>query len=521
MGAFDNNYQVLTSDMFLSKSYSTMYRRSFMTNFTTREKNMLENIAHSEEGINKISIVPLANEVIMPKAEVTDEAFIPNGFETRRLSFMMAIVEIPGPNTVGAFDNGVRNIHLISGYTDEFRVFTNPDGSLALDPNTMLFINNYATIREILNVGANTTTDSVMLSNNQLFCNYETLNGNELFRRKDTQVHTIVPAKLFRHNMLKGAFAVDDLAEHTKIKDTRAMLKSGNICSSRRNNIKNEYLYRAIDAYTTSVNKTANNDVVDLHSLYRKSCSFVNDGLVTDNSFLKTISRNIDFNVTKYVTYGDLCTMMPDLDFKNTIHANDKATQFNSASTEYWNTATTEGIVASVVLHGITSLLHDCFAVSAGFTATNYTMTGEHEVKLGQFMMYFDKLNARPYIDRFISLLKTDVLSDISRNGQVLYKLKVECFIYGSISIEVSIDGGPITPFYAPVFCDSVYSPMLADSKADFEHVAQNLEDMLTTIVAPDVIVDKYPLVPISNFGNVIDADPYENKVNKPSIKDI
>jgi hypothetical protein len=145
---------------------------------------------------------------------------------------------------------------------------------------------------------------------------------------------------------------------------------------------------------------------------------------------------------------------------------------------QHWIGSDMETIASTILTQAVPAIMLELMLTKVSFAATNETLNGQFVVEMRDAASFSKNIDMSPYLQRFIDRLHTEVLSDISRNNQISFRLQMLSDILGDTYVTISIGGGPDTDFVLPSFCDALMSPVIGGSNKDLSMVAMDLEQI-------------------------------------------
>lgn len=467
--------------------YDDVYRRPFTTNYDGDVDLAMKQATEGGSRTSMEALTSVAGSFLQPSAVPMGVANIDNGFSEKRLSFMMEFREQSNLGT------GLR--YILTGYTNHLGV-SNMTGQTHVDPEMKLYLNNIFTIRDsaIRTAHSNNAVQSNMVDGLHVLHNP---NSNDYMRQVEPlymQRPEDVYAKIaFEHD------PVMDYARQSNVTDSRNVVSEIRT-ANRRHESRPRYLSDSINAYQTA-SHDSDAYMSEDSNVWDNARDKVREKPVTGNKLMNMLQVRSSLMTLGYITYSELCSIVPDLDSNNQIVLTSPVQQskeYQPGQGENWGTVSQEAIAATIIQQITPSIMSDSLIMGVGFQATNNTITGEHVITPYQVMSFTKNLNMEPHIRYFLDRLRREVLDDISKNGQVSYTVDCRMDMMYDSHITISIDGQPEVYFAAPSFCDGLYTPIVTSDQSGPSGMASDIETMLYNLGGD--------LTRMNNDQNVVDT---------------
>jgi hypothetical protein len=435
--------------------------------------NRLDRFQHNE--ITPGAVAGIANRMFVPSADVQGRIDIPNGWNQRRLSFMLELVETANPM-------GTAVHYIFQGYTD----YPGVTLSGAIDPQMRFIINSCISFRD----AQSWTPSGVMIlpqvmNNSQIMSNpwaSTPLQGKPLYMERPTDVFlgiqmNNIAAEMGRDNTIVGL-------------NTSAQLLNSAQGSKRKNNVPTEFLTKVLSSYRDA--NLDNSYLSNSHDVYGRAREFCNDGDVYTNPFIRYLGDQYSHTTPKDFRFPDLVNLDPTTDSKTIIstigNAAPGAIQLHqTGATEYLHGSDIETMWANQIVHAVASLMSECLITKIKFSSQNMyanpfgmaevpPRTVIHEGKS------FSTVNLQPYYQIFLNHFDRGIMSDLTANDVIQYELHVTVDLFGESRVEIKIGNGPMTPFVIPTFCDNLISPVISPNVDTYNQFVHGVDQVLASV---------------------------------------
>lgn len=461
-------YKVRSLTLYDVGTYNAQFMRPMQLNSDHDGVNRLSGFidANGPSALQGPALAGLAHSVVGISGTPVAQVGIPNGFDTKRLAFVMIVEE--------SAILGTTVVHHIQGYTDHYGMSL--QGSI--DPQMRFYINNVASLSR--NVGPTGQIETRLLSVFQL------INGNlvrENMQMQGSTAFTIRPFDLAAgaslQNMNLGAsFAGTDIC------DTRTEVTNGLRAVNRTQLPPASYLSDLLCAYRDS--SQARHYGLDSEGIFGQMVSDLSAGNAMDNMFIEQLkTRSNDYQL------GGSCFNLKILQefvpntpapqyFRLSSQAVSKLT--TAGSTAYLNGADLPTQVACQISSGVSSIMLNNFIGAISFVCTNAVVGGQLSIPSVASVSSFIEADTPYFIQRFCDQFLKLVANYVTHGNQLSFSASINADLNRDITIDLSIGGNPLERFAFPAFCDNLLSPLLVPSRAMYSDAVQSAESLLSAL---------------------------------------
>ena len=467
----DNSRQMRITRLIFTETgtYNDAFNRPYKSDLSPYTLSQMQEATRGGERFSAQALAGVAGQILRPSAQAEGTVSIVNGWDTRRLRFMMEIEH----TSFG----GMRNVQFVSGYTDYVGVSLQ---SNAIDPNMRLYLNQSIMTRQsqvMTPVGLNSqllvsSTDHLLTG--QYAPSVRSLGAStHLMRPQD--VFDISASTVFPH--VQPGTEVFDLrttfAGTTPVRPSR-----------RSNGSAPVYLSKVMESNSIAM-ANADEDF-DLSKLYNKASEQVRENLMSANAFIAALDRQTSFGEEVSVTYGELCRMQPGLDDIVVVSLNRGVTRNDvhaRGSTEHWHGSNNETVCATILSNSVPALMADLMLTGVAFMATNQTIggAGMHVQLLGA-TSFAQGLDLSPYLQMFTQRLINEVLADLTMNNMMDVALTCQFDMLGETIIDISLQGQPSVRFTTPSFADAMLVPVITNNHQVLATLASDITNLLDNL---------------------------------------
>lgn len=455
--------------------YDDVYARPYTSHFDGDIATRLMEATDRGQHVSIAALSGIAGSFLRPQAAPSGSVMIENGFGEKRLSFMLEV------KSTDDFGSGTGSRYIITGYSDHLGAI-NKNGDALIDPHLKLYINNIFVIRDTITANAysNQNIVSSMIGADHVFHT----NSYGDYMRPSQPMYLQRPEDVFGKLQYANDAQTGYLNLYDKVEDGRNRV-DGTKSTKRRHEIPSAWLNDSIRSFISSTNDHQIYDSEIDQNLFGNARDKLRNSSISSNPFVLQLTLRTSFNETGYVTYSELCNVLPNLDHENNVLFSSPTiarTEYQMGQGESWRSVSEETIASSIIKQSVPAIMSDCLITSISFTATNDTIGGEHVVSVSHVESFTHGLDMSRYIQHFIDRLKTEILTTISRHGYTSYNIQCTMNMLYDSHIHISINGSPLTYFAAPSFCDNLYSPIVTFDSNAVETMAHDVETMLHSV---------------------------------------
>lgn len=455
--------------------YDDMYSRPYTSQFDGQIARSLVDATENGSNVSVTTLSGIAGSFLKPSAIPTNAVSIENGFGEKRLSFMLEV------KSVDDYGRNTGSRYILSGYSDHLGAI-NRNGEALIDPKLKFYINNVFVIRDTIMANAFSSQNvvSTMVGSDHVF--HANTYGDYMTPPQYTYLQR--PEDVFGKIHLNNDNQIGYFNNDVSIEDVRHRIDKTR-STKRRHEVPSAWLADSIKSYISSDNDQMIYDDNGPDNIYVNARDKVRNSLMNGNPFIARLSIVTGFSDTGYVTYSELCNILPNLDQENNVlfsSPNIMRNEYQVGQGESWRSVSQESVASTIIKQSVPAIMSDCLITSIVFTATNDSIGGEHIVTISDVESFTHGVDMSRYIQHFIDRLKLEVLSTISHHGNMSYNIQCTMNMLYDSHIHISINGAPLIYFAAPSFCDNLYSPVVTHDINGVENIAHDVESMLYNI---------------------------------------
>lgn len=467
-----------------------MYMRPFKANVDGDELAYLQDVTNNGKNLTAAALSGVAADIMRPSATVSNPVDIVNGLNNGRLVFMM---EVEWPAQAGTVI-----VEYLTGYTDYVGINAT-FGRFTYDENMRLYFNNVvrATRREdrsgfaVRNVVR--AQDSMQIISGE----YEPAINNlhnvpHLMRPQD--VFTNVSMTECR-NLVEG-----------DVYDTRSTHGADKLqVSDRRNNIPGSYLSRLLNVW----NDHSDRNHSDEATMFSSMAGVVAEPSVVKLRTIGKLSISTDLRRGGSVTWQEL----KDADILGQLEMRTKPVLALSQTTrgqlshvgqgQHWRGNDHHTIIATSVCQSVPGIMSQLLLTAVQFSATNMTLDGSWQVEMIDWESFNDDQHmVIEQVKLFQQRMISDLLLGVSANGIMAMSLRCDFDVMSQTVIEVNFDGETV-PFYAPSFCDGLFSNIRAPGTTALDDLSNGIHKLMMSMHMDNSAKHSdYAPIEMGNFRN-------------------
>jgi hypothetical protein len=458
-------------------TYDQQWRRPYQTVF---DRDAIASLQERLAQVNNVVPAALAgvvsgtnDYVVAPQVQPERPIQMINGWDSHKFRWLAIAENIDRL--------GVKTFELITGYTDDRGISMNN----SLDPNMSFFITNVLTLRHTttLTPGGQRTYFNVADSSQLLVADdWQGVgtNGTQ-YRLRPTDMFTAMDRTHLEDDMLRQG-----------IVDTRNMMTGNAVKSRRSNGVATAYAAGIIQNYKTAQTMDTYGQSEDQILDYARGNTL--EPPVTNDMFIRAISRERGVPQTSFFTWGDLCRLDPNVQddriTKVVLMGSARKienTMYNRGQANDWGAATRENQLATILQQAVPAIMMDLALSNVVFKATNRTIGGQIEILIGNWQDFPSLTGAQidmtEFIQAFVARLRTEVLIDLSFNGQADFDLMMNVDLLAETIIELEWNGGDLNRWVVPSFADSLLTPLVTNDVMRPTHIARQFQGVFDGVL--------------------------------------
>lgn len=404
----------------------------------------------------------LCGGLMMPSANWDSQLIIPNGWNERRLRFVLEVRNVTGFG---------EDIYFFQGYSEYMGI----SHLNTIDDRMVFYINSFMRVsrsRDYSGMSSAGFRDIVSETAQVINGRYHVQSTGEVFGLR--------PEDLFigaQSNHISEALMTSNEGH---VVDTR-LNQAGEVFRSRRTNaIPSNFLSRVIDSYR-SANMMADFGT-GTDDIYSRAIQSSHEPSPFENPFIRALSDLQGMHAVTTFSMRDLLTLDPNVQHNTQFLELASTVRLHQVGeTEDWAAANLKTQLATVVTNAVSGLMVECMMVEVAFHCTNMTLNGMPDTRFLSTPVGFTAANPMMYSMNFINRFESEVLPDLTQAGHIPVSITVHADLYGETMVEISIDGDMATPYTTPSFCDALLSPVVTTNSGDYHALVNGVESIVNT----------------------------------------
>lgn len=475
--------QLVASRAFFVESgtYQQPVLRTYKTNFNSEIVNDYLTATENGTQIVPAAMSNISNAILSPTAQIDGYVGIENGWEERRMTFVM---EVLVPDRFG----GIPRTVVLVGYTNHTDV---SPISKVFDPNMRLYFNTSTVLTTITHrhptmgiINRKCMMDSSHLLNRSVVENI--LGNNQLNNAYVNQELWYATPRNVIYEMHNQLGASEGVYTPTN-QDFRVQGNKLSIDRSRRDNaVPTSYLSKILKGVSTANAALSTGISVDeMDGLTNASQTVKEERLDIDGVMLELNTFDNGFFMhAGYITWGQLQRMIPNIDSVTTFSMRASAVvQTNvpdavSGNFSHWSGANAETLIANRVSQLIPAIMTSSLLGTLSFVFSNDNITMEPMLSITSAQPLIEGLDFSQLANQFQARFLSEVAPAVTDQNRTLINMIVQCGLGTETYISISRNGEPEVPFCAPTFCDALYTPILSPSQNQLTAIASDLHNI-------------------------------------------
>lgn len=430
-------------------------------------------------------LAPLTATMMLPVTQPESQAMISNGWNIERCLFSIKIVLSTN------HDSSVRYVQYLMGYTDHMGLHPSLNGGVAIDDNMMLYFNSNLMYQEhrFTNGNGMPVVQITPCETTQLLTGLvgSAGGGNGTYTCRPEDVYSRINAQ----ELLRANNRYDELngiaSQQQVMYDGRVGFQPGQPYkkSTKENLIPSQYLSRILSSASNPLN-AQEFPGKQPHEMAASLSGRVTEGYMSNDTSLRYIQENTSMADNRAVTWGELRRIFPDLDAR-TVRSGMQGYgtgrvegAVGGAGSEFFGGGSYGLLIAQTIANVGSAVMNELQMTSIKGAANN--MCGHDHVRgltAGQFVV--DIFGADSFVDgrpieQFCEMFKHRLISEylcgFTGHNHVNIGFSFELSIYGESVVIMSYNNEPPVRFVLPMFCDSLFSPLITNNLSTLTSLA-------------------------------------------------
>lgn len=500
-----DGYTVLAIMLMETGTYNPEFLRPYSVSVDRNDITTIGDIAEENHGMmmSPDLLAGVAGRVLRYSSEVTkrDLVDIENGWDTKRLSFLIEVIEDSRPDFEYTSSNS-ETVTYISGWTDRLDIVETRDG--VAPPNDLVFyVSNVHRIER--------QTKRIQTNHQLIVPSYHAMGygGND---RND--LYVVRPRDVFNDEMSKQVTPANSRRLNTSNRLHGTMPKT----SRSSNLLPSSYISSSINAYVRG--ETQRNSMQDGYgnydanrqqgreSVYSKASSLLSESTAYErNSFMYLLrQQSSEFSARTTFTWGDLTDIFTQDILRVTSMYKRKAVERRDNSRSRWASAgessnwdnnTNHGynaVFATALKQSLPGYALESKIYSCRIEATNIISASEERfhsihgilITVSDVVFIARMPNAHEeniLIDQMKSNIASHILRDVSLDNTIDFDIVVDLDWRNDSFIHVGIEGGEMVEFSTSSFSNSLTPPIITTNPDFTDNMVNDLRAVVNEIL--------------------------------------
>jgi hypothetical protein len=456
-----------------NQQYSRPYRSVMDGSVIRTLGSILEQTPNGQ--LTSDSFSNVAGSVMAPSSEPAGNINIVNGWDTKRIRFLLQV------EFIGA-KSGVET-HYILGYTDFSGVSL--QGKFA--PDMVFYINSIVQTRKTMVHSpqgmreVEFVVDSSQVLAENAWSGIWNQNQKYSMRPQDIVTGMAVSHLASPYSHMEGEY------EDVTILDASSMLRPEAMKSRRGNNLASHYVSSMVNNYSIAAQNNSfgdpdsTNNTIETLNRTRSTLAEMSAGL---DPFLHMLSGITNKVAGNSFTFGQLTQFDPNVDYVAehiVISSAQQGALHHAGQTAYWNGSDLSTQAATVLSQSVPAIMTDLLISKVVFNSTNNTIGGRPFTQIIHGVG-FSTMDMTKHWVAFANRFEREVMSSVTNNFATSYSVQMTVDLLGETVIKIAIANNPIIDFVVPSFCDNLLTPIITQQKEIPRNIAGDFEELFGAI---------------------------------------
>jgi hypothetical protein len=382
------------------------------------------------------------------------------------------------------------NRYVINGYSNHMGLVQKQgraglnQSDFAVDHQMEMTVNSIMEVRQVWrDYGYGQQISSEMVSVNQVLVDpqYDSVDNAQVIRLRPYEVASTL-ARMTDPQVTRNGV-------HTT--DTRAIQNATPALSDVHHSNPNDYMARIISGLANGRDQAINRGQSGLIDPYNNATRELRDAASHSDPFLKAISSFTDGVVSASFKFRDLLKVDPNAERDDICFVNMRdytamvgvrgQNMAYGGDTSEWHGQDLPTQWAAQLANMISPMMMDLGMRKVDIIADN--SHGEIFVKCTNAIPFVKGVNLAPQLQALDRLFYQQFVLPMSENNQIRHYIDVNVDLYGEITINISIGGGPRYVYVYPAFISAATSPVLSTKSDTLDHIANSFRNLQREIL--------------------------------------
>jgi hypothetical protein len=209
---------------------------------------------------------------------------------------------------------------------------------------------------------------------------------------------------------------------------------------------------------------------------------------IQENIVIRRLSEVSGYVIKNSFTFNDFELLDPNVRNVANYHAPGSVMQVSqhmpvhqAGQSEYWTGSDLLTQSATILSNAIPALMMELLISKVTFASTNHTIGCQQDTRILNAVS-LSSADMRKNYEVFRRRVESEILYDLSFCNQEPYLLNMTADMFGETWIELSIAGTPPTQFVIPSFCDTLYAPVVTNSKESYDVLVHDFNTLINAV---------------------------------------
>lgn len=468
--------RVVSLHMQETGTYNPLHERPMVTNVQDMQKiyDLADRLDHNQvKHITPAITAGIASSIVAPSTTPGAEIGLMNGWDTRRIRFILHIVIENGFSTSLSDDE-----YYLQGFTD----YAGVSSTGTVDPRMLLIINNMVRVAK-----ENVYSEQGIYQRRVVKDTAQIINGEIIQQYTGNNNYCLRPIDAFMG--LQSMDIHQAQMDQVSFYDSRYQLNNKALFNDKYHVTPSAYLASVTHNYCSAW-ATPSMDSKG-YDVFERAKNGVGIDTSFENLFFKRMKAVRGYGNGTAFSVSDLEMIDPNLTNVTvcaTVGQANRATYHQQGDSEYWTSMLPETQWCTILGNSIPALMMELMISKTVFMMTNKVVQGPGHITIidGTSITGAD---ITAFFETFKQRLISEVMLDVSQNNQIAYDITVNADIFGEVVIDISLDNSPAVRYCIPTFLDSVTTPMLTTNSNIFYNSINDIGNILSAVtdaVGPD-----------------------------------
>lgn len=477
-----SNVYVTKLVIYETRGYTPQFRRAYDIQTDGFTLDALEERIAGTDRVTTDTVIGIAHSFLTPNAKADNDnpIGIINGWGAGRCRFYLEL-----EFDFGGLGSKIRECFM--GYTDMDPVDGLSLQTQRINPDMRFYMNSVSHLKNqvIPTVDGKQNFFSV-IDTSQILTNHDYQGA----RNNNQQLYRMRPDDLFS-TMSTTHLDFGDNHDQRTVMDIKA------VKASRSSTIAPAYMAKILDSYLSASSAMGDlgQEAPDILDNARARSHQQNSA--AQDPFMRAVAHHENHGnyIQDSFSYHTLCAIDPNADnLAEVFMMGDIAYEKNdlvgdTMDSQDWHYNGVYQQFASILSQAVPTLMMETGLQMIWLKSTNKKLHGQIESNIERIRSFSDLFSLEAQGNEFLNRLDREVLQDLSFNNQLPYMLEMKMSMHGECVIMLALnDSDHYERFVAPLFADSLMTPIITDSSARMNTVARKFGELAGGISANNLL---------------------------------